>query len=296
MDRSKHLALVVEDDRDTCDDLEQILRSLDFEVLACDNRQSALELVAKHSFCIAVLDLQIFGEPGANRGHVAHGRSLLREIRRTYPHRSAADYSFPILVVSGYAREASEAKDVMRDGASDIVWKLTSGGLSGELSSKIRELLSGSGRVDHTACARAPGATVARPADFELSIPGTRQRRRTEVTLGSRRAFLTDGSIRVLLLLIEGHLTDQATHKSDLGGKATEGFKPISKLKDELREAFPPEVESITQNDYNGNYRLIPEITIGTINVGSLEALKNAKITGAARKIAELRSKSDRNS
>lgn len=296
MEYSKHRALLVEDHPDTLQELEEILQALGFEVSACDNKQTALEHVAKQTFCIAVLDLQIFGEPGANKGHVEHGRSLLREIRRIYPHRNGTEHSFPILVVSGYAREGMEAKEVMKDGASDIVWKLATGGLSSELSRIIREQLRASGREDHASCATAPGPTVAPSTDFELSISGVRVGQRTEVALGSRSTHVTDRSLWVLLCLVVGRLKGNHVHNSEMSRSNTGTFKAISRLKHEMKGVFPPGMESIARNHYHGNYSLDDAVTIGSIAYDELVALEDTPITELVREIRKLREESDGNS
>src|SRR3990167_3110579 len=99
----KHRVLLVEDDADTREELEEILRSLGCEVVSCDNKQTALQHITNHAFCMAVLDLQIFSEPGSNKAYEDHGRSLVREIRSVYPDHSGTSFAFPIIVISGYA-------------------------------------------------------------------------------------------------------------------------------------------------------------------------------------------------
>ncbi len=204
MEGSKHRVLLVEDDVDTREELEQILRSLSCVVVSCDNKQTALQHVAEQPFCMAVLDLQIFGEPGDTKPYDDHGRSLLRDIRKVYPHYSGSSFTFPIVVVSAYAAEWEAAKEVTQDGASDIIRKPPK---AGELSSSVRLHFQRSGREDHAHCARAPAPAEPRVADLQLSVTGVRHQRRTQVTLGSRVANLTDGSLRVLLRLMVGRLS-----------------------------------------------------------------------------------------
>jgi CheY-like chemotaxis protein len=295
MHNSKHRVLIVEDDANMRQDLEELLSAMDFEVVACGDKQTALGHVKEQPFCLALVDLQIFGEPGANRGHQMHGRSLVRELRAIYPHRDGREYSFPILVVSGYAREGAEAVEVMKDGASHIDWKLTDGGLSARLSSAIPELMRKSGREEHASCANAPSPTVVRKSDLELSIPGTRERRRTHVMFGERIVSIPDRSLKVLLHLIVGRLTGEAVHKLTLGAADDQGFKGISLLRTDIQGALPPG-KDVIRNDHQGNYSLIDDVTIGSIAVGDLVSLENNAITELARRIEKLRSKSDGNS
>ena len=119
----KHLVLVVEDHAETAEDLQQILSALDCDVAAFDNKAEALEAVATRSFCLCLLDLEIRGARGGIRGHVEHGRSLLREIRGQFLEHTGRCHRLPILVVSGFARERDEALEVMGDGANGVVQK-----------------------------------------------------------------------------------------------------------------------------------------------------------------------------
>jgi CheY-like chemotaxis protein len=293
MDTPNHRALVVEDDAPTREELVEILRSLGLDGVGCGDKQTALRYIREQPFCIALIDLQIFGDPEAIKPHEVHGRTLVREIRTIYPDRNGVNHGFPIVVVSGYAREGAEAKEVMREGASDIVWKLPTGGLSGELSRAIREALRASGREDHASCANAPSPAIVRKSDYELSIPAIRNGRRVEVQLGVRSATLPNRLLRVLLHLVRGHLTGQPVHKSNMGDASDRGFKLASDLDREMRTAFPPGVTAITKNHYHGNYSLIEQVTIGTVAIEQLVALDDHVICGLARQIAELRSKSD---
>lgn len=295
MQKSKHRVLIVEDDADMRQSLEELLVAMDFEVVACGDKKSAIGHVKERSFCLALVDLQILGSPEAIRGHKEHGRSLVRDIRAIYPNRNGLEYCFPILVVSGYAREGEEAKEVMKDGASDIDWKLTDGGLSARLSHTIPELMRRSGRESHANCVNAPVPTLARKSDLELSIPGTRDRRRTHVMFGERTVSIPDRSLKVLLHLIIGRLTGEVVHKTMLGGTDDQGFKVISDLRRDIQGALPAG-SVVIPNHYHGNYSLIDDVTIGSIAVDVLVTFGDKEITKLARQIEELKSKSDGNS
>lgn len=222
MEGSRHRVLLIEDDGDTREELEEILRTLGCEVVSCDNKQTALKHVEEQPFCMAVLDLQIFGEPGATRPYEDHGRSLLREIRKVYPHYSGSSFTFPILVVSGYAAEWEAAKEVTQEGASDIIRKPPK---SGEVSSRVRACFAQSGRTAHADCVTMPGPATPRTADLELTILATQVGRRTVVRLGVRSAPLPDRLLVVLLRLVKGRLMGERVHKLDMGDTGTGGVQ-----------------------------------------------------------------------
>lgn len=282
-----HRVLVVEDDVATRDELEALLRTLHFDVVGCGDKQTALEHLTGQTFCMALVDLQIYGRPGEIRAHEAYGRSLIREIRTVYPERHGSGHRFPILVVSGYAREGAEAKEVMREGASDIVWKLANGGLAAELSRTIQEQFRASGREDHAECSLMP---------LELSIPGDRVGRQTKVMLGARSAFLADRHLRVLLYLIKGKVIGVRVHNQDMEFKGVGGNRLPSEVNEAMKGTFPANIEAIVKNHYHGNYSLIDEVTISDIAYDRLVAFDDEKITRLAKEIRRLRSSSDGNS
>lgn len=285
MATSNHRVLVVEDDVPTREELTEVLRSLGFDVVGCGDKRTALQYVSEQAFCMALVDLEIFGDPDSIRPMQTHGHALIQEIRRKYPERHGPmDWRFPVLVVSGWAREGTESKEVIREGASDIVWKLTTnGGLAAELSRKIQEQLRGSGREDHADCCLTP---------LELSIPGGRVGRKTTVMLGARSASLADRHLRVLLHLIKGKLSGVRVHNLDMGFKGVGGNRLPSEVNQEMRATFPPKVAEIVESHYNGNYSLIDAVTIGEVNEAALGQQGDGEITRLANEIAGLRSKS----
>jgi CheY-like chemotaxis protein len=287
MTSSKHRMLVVEDDEPTRDELTQLLRSLDFDVVGCGDKETALQKVKGQAFCMALVDLEVFEKPGAIKAYQIHGRSLVREIRTAHPERHGIGHRFPILVVSGYAREGTEVREVMREGASDIVWKLASGGLAAELSRTIQGQLRASGREDHADCCLTP---------LELSIPGDRAARKTKVMLGARSAYLTDGNLRVLLYVIKGKLKGVHVHNHDMGFNGVGGNRWPSEVNRAMRDTFPVDVEEIIENHYHGNYSLIDGVTIGEIAYHRLVAIEDTKIATLAREIQRLRATSAGNS
>ena len=88
-----------------------------------DNREDALAALQNKSFCLILLDLQIKSAADAIKGHVEHGKALLRKIREKYGDHNGTAFWLPVLIVSGFAREVDEAVDVMKDGASDVIQK-----------------------------------------------------------------------------------------------------------------------------------------------------------------------------
>lgn len=282
MDTSNHRVLVVEDDVPTRDELTEMLRQLGFNVVGCGDKQTALRYVNDQAFCMALVDLQIFGDPDQIRPMPTHGHELIREIRKQKPERHGAlEWRFPILVVSGYAREAAESKEVIREGASDIVWKLQSGGLAAELSRKIQEHFRASGREDHADCCLTP---------LELSIPGEREGVRTRVMLGARSASIADRHLCVLLYLIRGKLLGKWVHNNDMDFKGVGGNRLPSEMDKDLRRTFPSSITPIVKNDHHGNYSLIDDVTIGVIDYDRLVAINDPKIASLAREIQALRS------
>lgn len=288
MATSNHRVLVVEDDAPTREELTEVLRSLDFDVVGCGDKQTALRHLNEQVFCMALVDLQIFREKGSIRPMEAHGHALIQETRKRYPERhSHMDWRFPILVVSGHAREGTEAKEVMREGASDIVWKLANGGLAAELSRKIQEQLRASGREDHADCCLTP---------LELSIPGDRADRKTRVMLGDRSASLTDRHLRVLLHLIKGKLIGAPVHNQDMRFDRGGGNRLPSEVNKAMNATFPPNITAIVKNHYHGKYSLIDAVTIGEIAYERLIAIEDSAITSLAHEIQELKRKPSGNS
>ncbi len=293
MSVSGHRVLLVEDDTDTREELEEILRSLNCEVVSCDNKQAALQHIADNVFCMAIVDLQIFGEPGANRAYEDHGRSLVREARRAYPNHSGTAFTFPIVVISGHAKEWEAAIEVSRDGASDVIRKPPR---PGEVSKTLRESFVRSGRSSHANCATAEVSVPPPASQLELSIPANRKRRRTEVKLGGRSAFLPDRLLVVLLHLVKAHLADTRVHKTDMGDTGKGGFKLPSELNNEMRPAYPPDLGEIAVNHYHGEYALLASVTVGHVDAERLRARGIGAISALASEIENLKSKCGGNS
>jgi DNA-binding response OmpR family regulator len=279
----RHRVLVVEDDPSTADDLADILRSLDCDPIVVDNKRAALARLQQEPLCLAVFDLQIKIESDSIRGHIEAGRSLVREARSLYPDHAGPCYRFPILIVSGYAREVGSAVEVMKDGADDVIQKPLD---SREVSSSVRQALERSGRSSHQACAAMPGRTQAAAGAIVLAIPADRDRRRTRIAIGSTSLGLTDASLRVLLHLVVGKVTGEKVHKTDLGAQADQGFRGISVLRDALKPALGEGLD-IIKNDHQGFYWLTDDVVIGDCDHEKLIAVGDAKITALAERLRE---------
>ncbi|HEU4733720.1 MAG TPA: response regulator [Kofleriaceae bacterium] len=281
---SNHVGLIVEDDPAMAEDLAEILRSLDYELVTVDNKRDALAAVASTAFCFVLLDLHIKLDGESIRGHTEHGRSLLREIRGMYSDHTGAGYTLPIVVVSGHAREVDTAVEVMRDGADHMIQKPIRGAA---VSDAVKACLERSGRATHDLCAAANARHTGTQQGLVLSIPGTRVGRRTRVTIGTRSADLPNRSLRVLLHLMLGKLTGKSVHKTELGGRDDQGFKGISELRDDLKPALA-DGANIIVNLYHGYYRLTDQVVIGPCDIASLLAVDEAPITELARELERL--------
>jgi CheY-like chemotaxis protein len=93
--KERHIALIVEDDRETAEDLAEILRSIDCKSVVADNREGAIVAVQDTSFCLILLDLQIKSAADAIKGHVEHGKALLRKIREKYGDHNGTAFCLP---------------------------------------------------------------------------------------------------------------------------------------------------------------------------------------------------------
>src|SRR5437763_7442445 len=98
--------LVVDDDVDTCRNLSDILTDLGYRVDTAHDGLAALELVRRHTYDIALLDLKM---PGMS------GLELYREIRKLQSGTVA-------LVVTAYASSAT-AEEALTAGAWQVLSK-----------------------------------------------------------------------------------------------------------------------------------------------------------------------------
>jgi len=98
--------LVVDDDKDMRDSIVEILSADDFELIAAENGESALELIKEISFDLVVLDLLM---PGIS------GMEVLPLIKRESP-------STQVIMVTAFST-IDNAVEAMRKGADDYITK-----------------------------------------------------------------------------------------------------------------------------------------------------------------------------
>ena len=273
--KERHIALVVEDDSETAEDLVQILESIGCASAVVDSAEDAEKQIQERSFCLILLDLQIKSKPDSIKGHVEHGKSVLRTIRAKYSEHKENYYSLPVLVVSGFARETDVAIEVMKTGASDVIQKPL---ISGQVSERIRQALQDSGRRTHDACGELPRQRgVGLVNGIVVAIPGERIRRRTRVTVAGNPVELTDASLRILLSLILAHSKGTVTNKRDFGASREQGFKGITNLRNELKLVLGD--VNIVENKYHGDYCFVDSVSIGECAFDKLQQIGNHAIT-----------------
>lgn len=279
---AKHRVLIVEDDDETAEDLAAIVGSLGCESVTTANREEAATVLRGQQICVVLLDLQIRESADGIKGHVEHGKALLREIRRTHGERAGQGFWLPVVIVSGYAREVPTAVEVMKDGASDLIQKPLE---SSDVSEKVRSVLRESGRLSHELCLKGiPPLGPNAGDDVVLAVTGERVGRRTVVMVGHTRLQLTDSSLRVLLHLMVAHRLGGPVHKRDLGANNEQGFKGISILRAELKPALADGVD-IIDNDYHGNYCLSAGVRIGEVDTKALDDIGDQRIAELAAQL-----------
>lgn len=277
--KERHIALVIEDDKETAEDLVEILLSLDCDSVVVDNRADALAELQNKSFCLILLDLQIKSAADSIKGHVQHGRALLRNIREKHGEHTGAAFWLPVLVLSGFAREVNEAVEVMKDGASDVIQKPLD---RQQVSERIRRALQATGRQVHEQCHEPPPAQLLNLKEgIVIAIPGDRIGRRTLVTVASKPVQLTDNSLKVLLRLMVARQKGALVHKRDLGAAEDQGFKGISILRNELKGVLGN--VDIIKNHYHGNYSLESNVIIGECAVDKLLQIGDITISAFAK-------------
>lgn len=278
--KERHIALIVEDDRETAEDLGEILLSIDCDSVVVDNGEDALSALQNKSFCLILLDLHIKHAADAIKGHVEYGRSLLRKIREKHGDHNGIHFWLPVLIISGFAREVDEAVGVMKDGASDVIQKPFD---TGHVSERIRQALQASGRQAHERCHEQPTQRPNLQDGIVITIPGDRNRRRTRVTIASKPVDLTDASLKMLLHLMVAKRRGVPVHKIDMGATADQGFKGISILRDAFSRVLSG-VE-IIKNDYHGYYSFVDNVSIGECAFDKLLKIGDKKISTLATEL-----------
>jgi DNA-binding response OmpR family regulator len=271
--KQRHKVLIVEDDKETAEDLVEILSSIDCDTVVVDNREDALAELQNRCFCLILLDLQIKKAGDSIRGHVEHGKALLRSIREKHHDHNGTAFWLPVLIVSGFARERDEAVDVMKDGASYVIHKPFQ---SQQCSERIRQALEDSGRQMHERCHEPQSQSLNLKDGIVIGIPGDRIGRRTRVTIASKPINLTDASLKVLLHLMVARQKEEPVHKVDLGATKEQGFKGISLLRNDLKPVLGD--VDIIENDYHGNYSFVNSVTIGECAIEKLLKIEDKRI------------------
>jgi DNA-binding response OmpR family regulator len=281
--KERHIALVVEDDRETAEDLSEILRSIDCDSAVVDNVDDALVALQNKSFCLVLLDLQIKSAADSIKGHVEYGKALLRKIRQKHGDHNGVTFWLPVLIVSGFAREFDEAVDVMKHGASDVIRKPF---VSRQVSEGIRQALQASGRLTHDGCHEPPKQGLNVEDGVVIAIPGDRIGRRTRVIVASKPVDLTDASLRILMHLMVAKRKQEMVNKIDLGATAGQGFKGISIVRNELKQVLGG--ANIIKNHYHGNYSFVDYVTIGECAVDRLLKIGDTTISHLAAQLQHL--------
>ena len=279
--KERHVALIVEDDKETAEDLVEILRSAECDNVIVDNHEDALSTLQRRSFCLILLDLQIKIASDSIKGHVEHGKALLRKIRQAHGDHNGTAFWLPVLIISGFAREREEAVEVMKNGANDVIQKPLE---NQPVSDKIRRTLEASGRTTHALCRdRRPTRRPDLSQGVSISVPGDRIKRRTLVMIGATPVELTDASLKVLLRLMVGLREGMHAHKTDFGFTADQGFKGVSNLRNELKPALAG--ADIIKNHYHGNYSFTDQVTIGDCGISNLLKIGDATISDLAKQL-----------
>lgn len=278
--KQRHIALIVEDDKEMAEELSEILRSIDCASLIVDNSEAAMSALQKSPFCLILLDLHIKSEADSIKGHVEHGKGLLRKIRERHGDHYGTAYWLPVVIVSGFAREFDDAVEVMRDGGSDVIRKPFD---SRDVSERIRKTLQASGRETHERCLEAPKHSPSLKEGIVIAIPGDRIGRRTRVTVASQSLELPDALLKILLHLMVGRQKGKRVHKRDMGATDEQGFKGISNLRNELK-AVLGRVDVIA-NDYHGNYSFKDTVRIGECDVEKLLEIHDKEISSLAEQL-----------
>ncbi len=298
----RHTVLLVEDEPQMAEELGELLESLGHAHLHAGNKEDAERLVDEGRFCYVLLDLQIKANADSIKAHVEAGQSLLELIRERYPRRNEeGKHRLQILVMSGHAKEHYYVVKALQEGADDFITKPV-GESKPPFKDKIQDALRRSGREKHEACeaitrearASAGSAAAAPPPEpaggaARLAITGAQEGKRLEVKVGDKAVLLTHASFLMLVTLVAGRLRTPEgwVHKNDLGARAEQGWKGISRLKEELAPHLPPKA-SIVENDKSGSYRLHQDLELSGVDTGRLESLGDARIGALAEEIGRL--------
>lgn len=275
----KHLALIIEDDPRAVEMIAEIVVAAGCDYRVCDNTEEALSLFRDHRFCFVLLDFSIKSSSSAMKADTAHGRSVLREIRRLSQHHTGLCWWLPIIVISAHLNSRDDAIDVMRDGAASIIDKPFQERV---LTATILTELERCGRANHTGCESRPVPPAFVGGDVPIRLPGIQADRRTVVYIGEGRVELTNSRLITLLRLLVAK--EKGVHKNALGARSDTGFHAISRLSDQLKPVLD-DVELI-ENDNHGRYVLMSAVRVVECDAMAHANIGDPQITALTAQIA----------
>lgn len=148
----RHVALIVEDEPDMAAEIGDLLRSFGHGYIHAETLVESKACLDRGDFCYVLLDLQIKADHHSIKPRVESGMTLLREIRRRFPHRNGRDmHLMPVIVISGHGREPQNMIAAFKDGIDDFILKPLSLD-NQDIGTKIRNCLERAGRNDHGCC------------------------------------------------------------------------------------------------------------------------------------------------
>lgn len=291
---NRHIALLVEDDPEMAIELGELLVTLGYDHIHASTKVEADELVKQGQFCFVLLDLRIKLNSESRKPRLEAGLTLLAEIRAAYPRRNQLDKRcLQILVTSDQDKEIHHVIAAFQNGADDFIVKpIGENQLS--VREKIKNALRHSGRLHHSKCAAIMASAKTAPDPVigpivQLAITDRKQGKRVEVRINDRTAALSSAPLVLLLRLIAQKFTDTEgwVHRQDVGGTMDQGWKGISRLKNQLSHALPDGVD-IYENDGAGSYRLNPQIEIARVDLDELQVVLDGQALELARQIGNL--------
>jgi DNA-binding response OmpR family regulator len=293
---ARHVALLVEDEPEMAEELGELLESLGYDHIHASTQEEAKRLAERGRFCFVILDLQIKVNEDSIKPRVEAGQHLLEHIRSLYPRRNSADkYGLQILVMSGHTKEHHYVVKAFQNGADDFITKPLSDNQP-PFSDKLRDALRRSQREQHAQCAaamsNARASAMPMPVSeprLSLTVTAVLQGERIEVRFGERTAPLSPNPFVILLHLIAGRLRggEGWVHRDDMGATDEQGWKGISRLKEQLRPALP-DGQPFYENDGHGRYRLHPNVEITRVDCDGLKSHSDHRVCKLATEIHSL--------
>lgn len=215
----RHTALIVEDEPEMAAEIADLLRSFGHDHLHAGTLADARARLDDGGFCYVLLDLQIKADAQSIKPRIESGMSLLREIRRRFPHRSANDmHLIPVLVISGHGKEPENIIGAFKDGINDFIMKPLSLNRQ-DIGGTIRSCLERAGRGDHGACDEcARAAAVGRTDEPHNGAVFWHAPDYSEVRLRGEPFYFTGDVNRAVIRLL---------HEAALAGEPWQSGKAI---------------------------------------------------------------------